>query len=293
MWDCKRDVAVIDVQTQLELLMYKRFWPVSARDFLVVKHWRVEEDGSIIFLTFAPPGDQDRPDCPKQSDFVRGAVQLAGWIVSPHGAPAAVATQSKCVYIASVDLGGSISSSIVNTLSSKQPLRVAIMNEVVLKRKVQLYGAGEGQRHALRNGEPAAPTAEEEAILLGLSHKTKFDEPKAKAGLAPVPASSPSSRAEGQVTEDAAAAKTGYEVGRVGKPPQYADMIESKLNALKAAARSKHGENKWSLVKRKDGVEIWSQDTSPLVTTKGVGIVRAPPRAILDVLLSPDNNTMK
>ena len=55
-------------------------WPISARDFVNLTHWRLLGDGTIVIISFSTPFDDLKPTC---NNMVRGDMSTAGYIMRP------------------------------------------------------------------------------------------------------------------------------------------------------------------------------------------------------------------
>ena len=117
---------IFSVHTGVQYLRAKQVWPTAVRDFCNLAHWRLLGDGTIIFVSFSEPFDDV---CPLVDGHVRGELIIGGYILKPTD------TGTQCQYLVQSDLKGSIPSSIVNMVSSKQPMVLMNINDALVKEK--------------------------------------------------------------------------------------------------------------------------------------------------------------
>jgi hypothetical protein len=60
-------ILEFDAHTTLDHLVFKQVWPTSARDFVNLTHWRVEEDGTVIIA--AKVIEHPRAPVPKKGEL--------------------------------------------------------------------------------------------------------------------------------------------------------------------------------------------------------------------------------
>jgi len=108
--------------TTLEYQRYKQVWPSAVRDFCNLTHWRLLKDGRVVFVSFS---EKFEDLCPLEENVVRAEQILAGFVlrVSPKG--------TICQYILQCDLRGNLPVSIINLVSSMQPMLLANIRTVL------------------------------------------------------------------------------------------------------------------------------------------------------------------
>jgi hypothetical protein len=104
-----RPIKDIGDSVEVVQTIYSAPFPVSNRDFIVVRGSRKESDGTFLSINTSVnvPGVQEIPD------FVRGACLVAGWIIRPDG------EQCHCMRVAQVDPRGWIPPFVVNLFKTK------------------------------------------------------------------------------------------------------------------------------------------------------------------------------
>jgi hypothetical protein len=91
--DTTRQVEIVQVRAQqerikkyshhtwIEYLRFKRIWPTSTRDFVTVNHWRMLNDGSVIFFGFSATYDELKA---LVNEHIRGEMFLSGYHLIPN-----------------------------------------------------------------------------------------------------------------------------------------------------------------------------------------------------------------
>lgn len=138
--------------------LYKPVMFVAARDFLLVGHVQVMDDGSVVYLAQSIP---DHPKCPRLPSVTRGTCFIGGWHITPLPG-----NRSMVVYVTNASLGGSVPLWLINKISQSQPMQIAGINKMLKKRNLVHYQPG-GSRHELRNGmDFSCPKDVERSLML-------------------------------------------------------------------------------------------------------------------------------
>ncbi len=107
-------------------VMFKGIWPTSPRDFLGCTTWRPFPDGSVIIATRSPRDSLKH--CPEASGYVRGSILISGYLIQPaevFNNPSVVPPgHVKVTLQAHTELGGTLPTGIINSLSSAAPLKI-------------------------------------------------------------------------------------------------------------------------------------------------------------------------
>eukprot|EP01130_Rhizamoeba_saxonica_P010333 TRINITY_DN4229_c0_g1_i1.p1 TRINITY_DN4229_c0_g1~~TRINITY_DN4229_c0_g1_i1.p1 ORF type:complete len:519 (-),score=105.39 TRINITY_DN4229_c0_g1_i1:622-2178(-) len=100
---------------------FKRIFPTTPREVVYAACWKEDADGTITTVAFSI----DHPDANAQSGHVRMILECGGWLLrSIEGGNATRAT-----YVNSIDLNGSLPSSIKKSVANKAPLVVLGVSE--------------------------------------------------------------------------------------------------------------------------------------------------------------------
>jgi hypothetical protein len=102
---------------------YKRVWPTSRRETLVVSTWQLLEDGRAVAVVKSLP---DHPEFTGNRHAVRATVNHAGWVFSPLRHNATIVE-----FCADFDLGGSVPGFVKNHVTRSLPLQISKMKEIV------------------------------------------------------------------------------------------------------------------------------------------------------------------
>jgi hypothetical protein len=121
---------------------FKKPFMVSARDFCNISVLDIQPNG----ITTIAAKSYTHPKAPERDGFVRANLMLGGYHIvpyeytpSPDEKPFDVLTKSKrCVltFVAKINLGGSLPSTILKAVAKDQPMQVAKIRSVVEKMKL-------------------------------------------------------------------------------------------------------------------------------------------------------------
>jgi hypothetical protein len=102
--------------TSLMYTRYKQVWPLTVRDFCNLVHWRLLPDGTVVIAAFS---EKFEDLCPLEDGILRGELILGGYVLrqTPKG--------TQCHYVVQVDLKSTLPASVINLLSSIQPMNLA------------------------------------------------------------------------------------------------------------------------------------------------------------------------
>lgn len=96
-------------------MTYKGVWPTQPRDFVICTSWSTLENGSVAITTMSVPDEM----CPPREGYVRGAVNISGYMIVPL--PAGGLSVTLCLH---TDLGGSLPAGIINMLATSAPIKM-------------------------------------------------------------------------------------------------------------------------------------------------------------------------
>mmetsp|Transcript_5231 Transcript_5231/g.4416 ORF Transcript_5231/g.4416 Transcript_5231/m.4416 type:complete len:218 (+) Transcript_5231:28-681(+) len=99
--------------TKFEYLKYKGKLLVSGRDFVNVSHKYTDSEGRIIISAYSIP----YADKPEQDGIVRGDIKRAGWVITPDKDNE---DKSFVQYVTEIDFAGSLPTTLVNSVNTKQ-----------------------------------------------------------------------------------------------------------------------------------------------------------------------------
>ena len=103
--------------TFIDYYAYQPVWPTTAREFLVLFHWRVFErranEKAIVMIAFSYPDGNDLR--PFTDDHVRADLEVSLFLLELHGR-----NKTKVTRIISYDLCGNIPRSVTNTIMQQQ-----------------------------------------------------------------------------------------------------------------------------------------------------------------------------
>jgi hypothetical protein len=108
--------------TTVEYLKFKQIWPTATRDFANLVHWRLLQNGSVAIVAFSEKFDDI---CPVEQGVVRAELILSGYLLTPTSRGTTVS------YVVQTDQKGSLPSSIVNFISTMQPMCLANMRNAL------------------------------------------------------------------------------------------------------------------------------------------------------------------
>lgn len=115
MFDYGHLVEELDPATKVVYQKFKGIWPVSPRDFCTLVGLRMVQD-TVILVGIS----YTHKECPVNSSIVRGTVKLGTFICRRLSD-----STSSLVYVAEVDLGGSVPASVLRHIAVQQPMVVS------------------------------------------------------------------------------------------------------------------------------------------------------------------------
>lgn len=126
-------VQQIDSNTVVRRLCFKEVWPTAPRDFVVCASWQQNEDGSVCIVSRSVPDTF----CAQEKGYVRGFLQVSGFLLEPYRADRPVEVQLACAtsgllgpgeckvtLLNHTELGGTLPASVINVLSTNAPLKI-------------------------------------------------------------------------------------------------------------------------------------------------------------------------
>lgn len=113
-------VEELNAQTRIDHFLYKAVWPTAARDFCILSHWRVLENGTIAVVGISI----EDPRVPPTKGNVRGRVLQAGWLIEPVVDAKPGLTGSRVTMTAQIDLNG-MPGFVLKLIMSSQPMQIA------------------------------------------------------------------------------------------------------------------------------------------------------------------------
>jgi START domain/Integral peroxisomal membrane peroxin len=157
-------IEIIDPWTHVSHIEFKPVSVSSARDMCLVSRTMYQENGEM--WTFS--ASIDHPDCPPQAKIVRGHLLFG----CSHIRPIDDKT-SEVIYTVAFDPLGRIPGSVVKMLSTKQPLCIAAIRDLVTKsyrvRERALRHAKERMEQYRQLEEQLSKQDEEEELILYVS----------------------------------------------------------------------------------------------------------------------------
>lgn len=108
---------ILDDASKIRRYWYKAVWPTAPRDFVMMTTWKELENGHIMICTVSPPEGY----CPKVSGYTRGTIMSSGAYIRPidprSGGGCAL------TFITHADIGGSVSSTLLNMFIVGTPVK--------------------------------------------------------------------------------------------------------------------------------------------------------------------------
>ncbi len=92
-------------------------------------HWRLLSDGRVVVLSFSEKFDDL---CPPEEGVVRAELILGGFVLSPTRGKSD--SETLVQYVSQSDLKGSLPASMLNLLSSTQPLIVCNLQKALAEK---------------------------------------------------------------------------------------------------------------------------------------------------------------
>ncbi len=109
-----RDVQVVSPAVQLVHMLYKAVWPTAPRDFAVINISGIRDSQTLISAAVSVNDDR----IPNEKGYVRGHLDAGGYVIRVvPGNP----NMSEVVYVAQVDLKGSLPVMVTNKIADMQP----------------------------------------------------------------------------------------------------------------------------------------------------------------------------
>jgi hypothetical protein len=263
-------VQELDDVSQVTYQLFYGIWPVAQRDFISANTFRILDDGTVI----AAARSIDFPGGPSQKGAVRGKIRLGGMVAKPLPDG-----KSLVSYIASVDLGGSIPSSMIKMLSTKQPLVVHGLRTAINKMGLKSQDTSqfiERNSKFLKSRsilESLAPFSPSRVIASAPS-------PPPSASLAAV--SPPTSCAAPVSVEMKPVNLTSRDSSR-GSEDSFAAVAAEASRSMKAALDPSLS---WSPFFGRDGIKVFQTvlSSSDIPVTKSIAIVQAASEDVLGIL---------
>lgn len=126
-YDCGKMFGKIADQTFYVYQRTKKIAVVSPREFVLVVHFNLTREGAIYIIVTNANRDDLQPET---KGIVRGSVPIGGWKFEPvEGNP----NQSRCTYLAEVDLKGSIPGFVLKSANKDQGYQIIKMRTAVEK----------------------------------------------------------------------------------------------------------------------------------------------------------------
>ena len=117
-------------------MTFKAVWPTQPRDFVVCTSWTELDNKAIAITTMSVPDEV----FPPQDGFVRGFVNISGYIITPLG-PAENPTGLKVTLCLHTDLGGTLPVGIINMLATSAPIKMlTTINQIARQESVRRDG---------------------------------------------------------------------------------------------------------------------------------------------------------
>jgi hypothetical protein len=117
-------ITNVDEKTNIRRILFKGIWPTSPRDFVACTTRRTYKDGSVIIATRTPNSNV----YPDVKSHVRGTIKVSGYLIQPSEAVGDLALVPKghvrIQLQAHSELGGSLPTGIINSLSSAAPMKI-------------------------------------------------------------------------------------------------------------------------------------------------------------------------
>jgi hypothetical protein len=126
-------VKQVDECTVIRRLCFKEVWPTAPRDFVVCASWRKNDDGSVSIVSRSVADSF----CAQEKGYVRGFLQVSGYLLEPYSAERPVAMPLSCAkdgflapgelkvtLLNHTELGGTLPASVINVLSTNAPMKI-------------------------------------------------------------------------------------------------------------------------------------------------------------------------
>jgi hypothetical protein len=120
----------LDGSSKIRRYWYKAVWPTAPRDFVMMTTWKELDNGHIMMCTVSPPAGY----CPIVSGYTRGTIMVSGAYIRPIDA--------KCgggcalTFLTHADIGGSVSSTLLNMFIVGTPIKTMTEIKKVLSKRV-------------------------------------------------------------------------------------------------------------------------------------------------------------
>jgi len=113
----------IDEDTTIYYLLYNTPFPITKREFVVVRHHKKYSDGSFLIANFSI----NHPSFKENSNAVRGATIISGWSLKPDNG------QTRVTRITRLDPKGSIPAWVVNSFKGKAAKQIGVIKGLIKK----------------------------------------------------------------------------------------------------------------------------------------------------------------
>ncbi len=154
----------VDERTSVRLVQMKGIWPTAPREFVLLSSWAELSDGSLLIFSRSPAPEETGAAATRSKTgslnplaaalmetpskgYVRGSVVVSGYHIQPIapmiGSPSKkVGTEAKgssaacrVTLVAHTELGGSLPSSVINSLATGAPVKLLQGLSAVLERR--------------------------------------------------------------------------------------------------------------------------------------------------------------
>ena len=122
--DIEMSVDAFEKHGRTRRVCCKGLWPTAARDFVVTTTTRHLEDGALLVCSHTP--EDQASLCPESKGYTRGCMNVSGYLLKPVDPSAVDGSHTECdvTLITHIDIGGTIPTSILNTLSTSAPIKL-------------------------------------------------------------------------------------------------------------------------------------------------------------------------
>lgn len=157
--DKATEVEVLSPQCKVERIAMKGVFPTDPRDFATLSCWQVNEEGALTIIATSI----DSPQIPVVKGYVRGKIDVGGWIISPLSAadynqaapgyglkpvegrfpagPSCAMPACRVSYLFRTSIGGSVPKFVVQQVTTAQAKLPATVCKALEKRYAGKAGA--------------------------------------------------------------------------------------------------------------------------------------------------------